>query len=149
MRRSASTQWRGNLKQGIGFISSESGKLLNIPYSYTKRFENDPGINPEELIAAAYSACFAMAMSAELDKKNLHAENIDVNVIVSLDQTEEEWRIPDIHIIVSAFVPKASKTDVKLAAETAKLNCPVSKLLRANITMEFSIGDYKTSSIHI
>ena len=148
MKRSAFIQWRGNLKEGIGFINSESGSLSNVPYSYSKRFEDEPGTNPEELIAAAFSACFAMAMSAELDKKKLRAENIDVSVTISLEQNAKEWKIPHIHLLVTAYVPKASFQEVQQAAEAARSNCPVSKLLHADITMQFIMGNYETSAVH-
>ena len=149
MKKYALTQWRGNLKQGMGFITSESGGLKNIPYSFHKRFGDEPGTNPEELIGAAYSACFAMAMSAELEKKNLRAECIDVKASVSLENTQEGWTIPKVHLTVSASVPKSEISDVKHAAELAKTTCPVSRLLNAEVTMDFCQSDHHSVEIHL
>lgn len=140
MKRSAFAEWRGNLKAGQGLISTESGSLANTSYSFSKRFENVRGTNPEELIAAAHSACFAMAFSGELDKKNLNAESIDAKAEVSLEKSGESWSIPSVHLIVVASVPGASYSDVLAAAESAKQNCPVSKLLKADITMDFELS---------
>lgn len=148
MERSASAQWRGNLKQGMGFIKTESGCLSNLPYSFLKRFGDEPGTNPEELIASAHSACFAMAMSAELDKKGMKAESIDVKARISLEKSGESWSIPRIHLDVSAYVPEASKENVEEAANTAKSNCPVSKLLNADISMTFNMVSHESSSMH-
>jgi lipoyl-dependent peroxiredoxin len=148
MERFASAQWRGNLKQGMGFIKSESGCLSNLPYSFLKRFGDEPGTNPEELIASAHSACFAMAMSAELEKLHLKAETIDVKAIVSLEKAGESWAIPRIKLDVSAMVPGASPEQVEKAAQTAKANCPISKLLKAEISMNFNLLSSESASMH-
>jgi lipoyl-dependent peroxiredoxin len=148
MERFASAQWRGNLKQGMGFLKTESGCLSNLPYSFLKRFGNEPGTNPEELIAAAHSGCFAMAMSAELDKKNMRAETIDVKATVTLGGVGEGWGIPKIHLDVSAYVPKAEIKLVEEAARIAKDQCPISKLLKADITMNFTLDSHESASMH-
>ena len=142
MERQATSQWRGD-PNGLGFIRTESGSLKNIPYSFSKRFGIESGTNPEELIAAALSSCFAMAMSAELDKKNIKAETIDVRSSVNLVETNEGWEIPKIHISASAFAPKGNRQDIYNAALFAKNNCPVSKLLNAELTMEFHLVDHQ------
>lgn len=147
MERYASAQWRGNLKQGMGFIRTESGCLSNLPYSFLKRFGQEPGTNPEELIASAHSACFAMAMSGELDKKNLKAETIDVRANVMLEQQGAGWSITKVRLDVTAFVPNASREQVEEAAQSAKANCPVSKLLNAEITMNLSIASHQSASM--
>lgn len=147
MERYASAQWRGNLKQGMGFITTESGCLSNLPYSFLKRFGNEPGSNPEELIAAAHSACFAMAMSAELEKKKLKPENIDVKANVTIEQIGEGWEISKIKLDVTANVPGASREQVEEVANSAKINCPVSKLLKADISMNFSMAGGAEASV--
>lgn len=141
MKRSASAEWRGSLKRGQGYINSESGSLSTLSYSFTKRFGEERGTNPEELIAAAHSSCFAMAVSAELEKQNLSAESILVKANVSLEQVNGAWEIPAVHLDVKISAPGIDEEKVKTAAETAKANCPVSKLLKANITMGLSISN--------
>lgn len=142
MKRSASAQWRGDLKTGQGFLSTESESLSNSPYSFAKRFTDDErGTNPEELIGAAHSGCFAMAFAGELGKQDLHPELIDVKAEVSLEKINEEWTIASVHLLVRASVPNASYQQVNEAAQSAKLNCPVSKLLKANITMDFELTE--------
>ncbi len=135
MKRTATAKWQGNLKQGQGMLTTESASLSNSPYSCAKRFENEGGTNPEELIAAAHAGCFAMAMSAELEKMNLKG-SIDVEAEVVLDKISNEWAIPEVHLKMSANVPGASANQIDEAANRAKNNCPVSKLLKANITLE-------------
>jgi osmotically inducible protein OsmC len=142
MKRSAAAQWRGNLMHGMGFISTESEGLKNLPYSFLKRFGNEPGTNPEELIAAAHAACFAMAMSAELEKANLRAEAIDVRAEVSLMKDDVGWSIPEITLAVVATVPHGDPWAVEAAAAAAKTNCPVSRLLNARINLRFSLGEH-------
>lgn len=141
MKRFASAQWRGDLKSGEGFLSTESESLSNSPYSFTKRFGDERGTNPEELIGAAHSGCFAMAFAGELAKQNFHPELIDVKAEVSLEKIGEGWGIPSVHLFVRASVPSASFQQVNEAAQSAKLNCPVSKLLKANITMDFELNE--------
>ena len=132
MKRSATSHWQGTLKQGQGTLSTESGVLNEVPYSFAKRFENERGTNPEELIGAAHSGCFAMALSGELEKKNLKAETIDVKAQVTL----ENLTISAVHLSVTLNVPGANKNQIDEAAQIAKKNCPVSRLLKAEITME-------------
>lgn len=148
MQRFASSQWRGNLKQGMGFINSESGIISNLPYSFLKRFGEEPGTNPEELIAAAHSACFAMAMSAELEQMNLTAETIDARSTVTLEKSGDSWSVPRIRLDVTAMVPGGSKDLVEKAAQTAKANCPISKLLKAEISLNFNLSSEQSASMH-
>jgi osmotically inducible protein OsmC len=138
MERSASAQWNGDIKNGQGFISTESSSISQLPYSFKKRFGEERGTNPEELIGAAHAGCFAMAMSAEFSKRNLVPERIDVTARVSLEQEGEGWVIPSIHLSVSAEVPNADWSVIEEIANTAKSNCPVSKLMNANISMELN-----------
>lgn len=139
MKRFAFAHWSGDLKQGQGTINSESGVLKNINYSFMKRFGDAKGTNPEELVASAHASCFAMAVSAELEKISLRADSIDVQSVISLEKSAESWSIPSVHLIVRAKVPGAPKDKVEAAAQSAKINCPISKLLKANITMDFQL----------
>lgn len=145
MERSASVQWQGGLKDGKGLISSESGVLSNISYSFSKRFGQEPGTNPEELIGAAHASCFTMAFSSELEKMKMKAESIDVKATVTLDKDGEGWAITTSHLDVRANVPDATSSDVEKAAQIAKTNCPVSKLLNAEVTMDFHFASSEDS----
>lgn len=147
MKRSASAHWHGGIKDGKGMISTESGALNNLPYSFSKRFGDERGTNPEELIGAAHSSCFAMALSAELSKQNIVAESIDVKAEVSIEKQGDGWDIPSVHLNVSVAAPGADKNLIETAAKSAKANCPVSKLLKANITMDFSVASEQSQSL--
>ena len=135
MQRKASAIWKGGLKDGKGSVSSTSGVLSNTPYSFTTRFENTPGTNPEELIAAAHAACFSMALSAQLGAANLTPESINTNATLSMEKLDAGWTITAIQLDVSAKVPKADAAAFEKAANDAKAGCPVSKVLNAKITM--------------
>lgn len=135
MKRNASAIWRGGLKEGSGAISTDSGVLSQTQYSFGTRFENGKGTNPEELIAAAHAGCFSMALSAELGKAGITAEKIETAASVSLDKLDTGWTITEIHLEVRAKIPGANGTTFQSAADTAKKNCPISRLLNAKITM--------------
>jgi lipoyl-dependent peroxiredoxin len=135
MQRKASAVWKGGLKDGKGSVSSASGVLSNTSYSFTTRFENSPGTNPEELIAAAHAACFSMALSAQLGNANLTPDSINTTANLSLDKLDSGWTVTAIHLDVAARVPKADNAAFQKAAEDAKAGCPISKLLNAKITM--------------
>ena len=135
MQRKASAVWKGGVKDGKGTVSSASGVLSNTAYSFTTRFENSPGTNPEELIAAAHAACFSMALSAQLGNANLTAESINTTATLSLDKLDSGWTITTIQLDVAARVPKADDAAFQKAANDAKTGCPISKLLNAKITM--------------
>lgn len=135
MQRKASAVWKGGLKDGKGTVSSASGVLSNTAYSFTTRFENSPGTNPEELIAAAHAACFSMALSAQLGNANLTAESINTTATLSLDKLDSGWTITTIQLDVAARVPNADDAAFQKAANDAKTGCPISKLLNAKITM--------------
>ncbi|MBL6854000.1 MAG: OsmC family protein [Alphaproteobacteria bacterium] len=134
-KRSGSAHWEGDLRTGKGTISTESGALAEIPYSFAKRFGDEKGSNPEEIIGAAHAACFSMALSAELAKAHITADAIDTTSTVELVQAGGGFEIPAVHLTVTVKAPGADRTKVQVATETAKANCPVSKLLRATITM--------------
>ncbi len=135
MQRKASAVWKGGLKDGKGTVSATSGVLNNTPYSFATRFENTPGTNPEELIAAAHAACFSMALSGQLGGANLTAESISTTATLTMEKLDSGWAITAVHLDVSARVPKADAAAFNKAAENAKSGCPVSKALKANITM--------------
>jgi lipoyl-dependent peroxiredoxin len=135
MQRKASAIWKGSLKEGKGSISSASGVLQNIPYSFSTRFENTPGTNPEELIAAAHAGCFSMALSAQLAGMNLTPWSIETTATLSLEKLDSGWSITAVHLDVAGRVPNADQATFQKAAENAKTGCPVSKVLKANITM--------------
>ena len=135
MQRKASAVWKGGLKDGKGSISAPGGVLNNTPYSFTTRFENAPGTNPEELIAAAHAGCFSMALSAQLGGANLTPESISTTITLSLDKLDSGWTITASHIDVVGKVPGADAAAFQKYAEAAEKGCPVSKVLNAKITM--------------
>lgn len=136
MKRSASAVWKGGIKDGRGSISTQSGVLSETQYSFSTRFEDGKGTNPEELIAAAHAGCFSMALSAQLGNDGKTAESIQTEAVVSLEKTEAGFTITAVHLKVRAKVPGATPPDFQKAAEAAKAGCPVSRVLKAEITME-------------
>src|SRR5690348_10684488 len=135
MQRTASAQWKGGLKDGKGTVSTASGVLSNTQYSFSTRFENGAGTNPEELIAAAHAGCFSMALSAQLGNAGMTAKRIETTATVSLEKLESGFAITAVHLEVQAQIPGASSEAFMKAAENAKSGCPVSKVLNAKITM--------------
>jgi osmotically inducible protein OsmC len=135
MQRAATAVWKGALKDGKGTISTASGVLANTPYSFSTRFENGQGTNPEELIAAAHAGCFTMALSAQLGTLNFTPESLRTEATVSLEKLDAGWTISKVHLDVVARVPGISSSAFDSAAASAKANCPVSRLLKAEITM--------------
>jgi osmotically inducible protein OsmC len=135
MQRKANAVWKGGLKDGKGTVSATSGVLSNTPYSFATRFENSPGTNPEELIAAAHAACFSMALSAQLSGANLTPESISTAATLTLEKLDAGWTITAVHLDVVGRVPGASAEAFNTAAQNAKSGCPVSKVLKAEITM--------------
>jgi osmotically inducible protein OsmC len=136
MKRSASAVWNGGLKDGRGTISTQSGVLAETQYSFSTRFEDGKGTNPEELIAAAHAGCFSMALSAQLANGGKTADTIQTEATVSLEKTEAGFTITAVHLKVRAKVPGATPPDFQAAADAAKAGCPVSRVLKAQITME-------------
>ncbi|HEX7862589.1 MAG TPA: OsmC family protein [Verrucomicrobiae bacterium] len=139
MKRKASAIWQGGLKDGKGTISSDSGVLKQTQYSFGTRFENGPGTNPEELIAAAHAGCFAMAFSAELGKASITPKSIEATATVTLEKSDAGFSVTTSHLDVTASVPGADRAKVQQIAEAAKAGCPISKLLKANITMNLTL----------
>lgn len=135
MNRTASAAWTGSLKEGKGSISTQSGVLSEAQYSFSTRFENGKGTNPEELIAAAHAGCFTMALSAQLGTMNFTPQSIRTTATVLLEKLEAGWTISKIHLDVTAQIAGISAAAFESATASAKANCPVSRLLKAEITM--------------
>lgn len=140
MERTASAVWRGGLKDGNGVISSQSNALKDLQYSFSTRFENGVGTNPEELIAAAHAGCFSMALSGQLTGAGLNAEKIETTAAVSLEKTDAGWSVTKIHLTTNAKVPGADKAKFDELANAAKTGCPISRLLAAaKITLDATL----------
>src|SRR6476619_1780529 len=136
MKRKASAVWQGGLKDGKGTISTDSGVLANTQYSFSTRFEDGQGTNPEELIAAAHAGCFSMALSGQLGNAGMTAESINTTASVTLEKTDAGFTITKVHLDVTAKIPGAESAAFETAANNAKAGCPVSRLLKAEITMD-------------
>ena len=136
MQRKASAHWSGGLKDGKGTITSGSGVLKDTPYSFSTRFESQPGTNPEELIAAAHAGCFTMALSAQLGNSGMTAQALDTTATVTLEKLDAGFTITAIHLQVTAKIAGADQAKFAEAAKNAKEGCPVSRVLKANITMD-------------
>lgn len=136
MQRTGSAHWSGGLKDGKGTVSTQSGVLNQTQYSFSTRFENGFGTNPEELIAAAHAGCFSMALSAQLGSAGMTAESIDTKATLTLDKTEAGFTITSVHLDVKVRIPGADQAKFDEAAQNAKKGCPVSRVLNANITMD-------------
>ena len=135
MQRKATAEWRGGLKDGKGSISTGSGTLSNAQYSFGTRFEQGTGTNPEELIAAAHAGCFSMALSAQLGEAGITPESIQTSATVTLEKQADGWAVTKSHLEVRAKIPGGDRAKFDQAAENAKKGCPISKLLKADITM--------------
>ncbi len=135
MERKSSAIWNGDLKSGKGTISTDSGVLKDTQYSFSTRFENGIGTNPEELIAAAHAGCFSMAFSAQLGEAKLTPSSIRTTAPATFETTDAGFTVTRIHLDVVASVPGASQAAFDLAAANAKAGCPISRLLNAEITM--------------
>lgn len=136
MKRNGSAVWKGGLKDGKGTVSTQSGVLKNAQYSFSARFENGMGTNPEELIAAAHAGCFSMALSGQLAGAGMTAESINTTATVSLEKVDAGFSITSVHLDVTARIPGADQKAFEIAAAAAKAGCPVSRVLNATITMD-------------
>ena len=136
MQRTASAHWSGGLKDGKGTVSTQSGVLNQTQYSFSTRFENGAGTNPEELIAAAHAGCFSMALSAQLGNAGMTAESIDTKATLTMDKTDAGFTITSVHLDVKVRVPGADQAKFDEAAQNAKKECPVSRVLNADITLD-------------
>lgn len=136
MQRSATAEWRGDLKGGKGTISTDSGVLSDTQYSFSTRFEEGKGTNPEELIAAAHAGCFSMALSAQLGERGITPESLRTKATVTLDKTADGFTVTKSHLSLNARVPGVDRAKFDEATKAAKEGCPISKLLKAEITLD-------------
>jgi osmotically inducible protein OsmC len=136
MQRKASARWQGTVKEGAGTIATQSGTLKDTPYSFTSRFGDAKGTNPEELVAAAHAGCFTMALSFMLNSAGFTADAIDTEAALTMDQANGAWTINSIHLTTRARVPKIEAAQFAEIAANAKANCPVSRVLNATITLD-------------
>jgi osmotically inducible protein OsmC len=140
IRKHGSARWTGDLKTGKGHISTETGALRDQPYGFNTRFEDGAGTNPEELIGAAHASCFSMALSMILGQHELVAESIETRATVHLEEKDGGFHVPKIHLDVTATIPGADEAQFMKAAQEAKENCPISKLMTAEITMDANLA---------
>ena len=140
MNRKAFAAWQGGLKDGRGTLTTESKVLSNTPYSFATRFESSPGTNPEELLGAAHAGCFSMALSLILGEAGIKPEKIDTGATVTLEKQDSGFAITRVHLDVTVKAPGADRAKFNEAAQKAKANCPVSKVLRAEITMDAKLA---------
>ncbi len=139
IKRRGSAAWQGGLKDGKGSISTESGALREYPYGFASRFEGQKGSNPEELIGAAHAACFTMALSLILGEAKLRAEQMDTSAEVTLEQVEGGFAITAVHLTLKAKIPGADQATFEKLAGMAKAGCPVSKLMKAEISLDATL----------
>ncbi|MCH4090075.1 OsmC family protein [Acetobacter sp.] len=140
IRKFGTAHWEGNIKEGKGLISTESGALKDQPYGFNTRFEGKPGSNPEELIGAAHASCFTMALSLILGDAGYTATSLDTKAVVSLDKQEGGFAITAINLTLSGTVPGVSQEEFQTLAQKAKENCPVSKLFKTEITLDATLS---------
>ena len=131
-----SAKWQGGIKDGKGAISTKSGALKDYPYGFASRFEGKPGSNPEELIGAAHAACFTMALSLILGEAKLTATEMNTSAKVTLEQVEGGFAITAVHLTLRAKIPGIDQKAFEELANKAKAGCPVSKVLKADITLD-------------
>jgi len=136
MKRTGSAVWQGGLKDGRGTVSTESGALRETQYSFSTRFEEGTGTNPEELLAAAHAGCFSMALSKQLEDAGMRADRIETTATVRLEKTDAGFTITKVHLDLTASVPNADRAAFEQAAAGAKAGCPVSRLFNAEITLD-------------
>jgi len=136
MKRSAQAKWQGDLKSGIGTLSTPSGTLATTPYSFHSRFEQGKGTNPEELLAAAHAGCFTMALSARLGEVGLKATSLETSCTITLEQKDGGFAITESHLELKAKVPGATAEAFEKATKAAETGCPVSKLFNTKITLD-------------
>jgi lipoyl-dependent peroxiredoxin len=140
MKRTATASWKGSLKDGSGTISAASGIFSNVPYNTGGRFETGQGTSPEELIAAAHASCFSMALSAELGKLGVTPDALDAKATVTLEKLPSGWTVTASHLEVTGKIPGNDKAKFQQAADAAKAGCPISRLLKAEITLDAKLA---------
>jgi|SRR5205085_6590436 len=140
MNRTASAHWSGGLKDGKGTFSAQSGVFKDTPYSFAKRFESEPGTNPEELIAAAHASCFTMALSNQLGTAGMTVQGLDTTCTVTFEKTDAGFTITQSHLAVTGRITGGDEAKFQEAAQKAKAGCPISRVLNTNITMEAKLA---------
>ena len=140
MKRTASAHWEGNLKEGKGTVSTQSGVLAKTQYSFSTRFEDGIGTNPEELIAAAHAGCFSMALSGKLGEAGMTATSIDTEAKLTMEKTDAGFTVTEIVLDVAVQMPGADEAKFNDAAEKAKAGCPISRLLNCKISMNAKLN---------
>jgi lipoyl-dependent peroxiredoxin len=141
MQRKASAIWQGDLKAGKGTLSTDSGVLKQTPYSFHSRFESGIGTNPEELLAAAHAGCFTMALSAQLGGAGIVAQKLETTATITLDKVGDGFSITKSHLDLVATIPGADKAKFDAAVKAAETGCPVSKLFKAEITVNATLNN--------
>ena len=139
MKRSASAVWKGGLKDGRGTVSTETGTVSNVPYTFSMRFENEKGTNPEELIASAHAACFSMALSLLMANEGLTTESIDTTCTVNFENVNGAWTVTASHLQTKVKSPNADSGKFQKVADAAKAGCPISRLLNTKITLDATL----------
>ena len=140
MKRKASAAWHGGLKDGKGTVSTASGVLSDTQYSFSTRFEDGVGTNPEELIAAAHAGCFSMALSGQLGNAGMVADSIATEATLTMEKLEQGWTVTEVHLDVTVSIPGGDQAKFEEAANNAKAGCPISRLLNAKITMDAKLN---------
>lgn len=139
MTRTAKAVWSGDLKTGNGRVGTGSGAIEDLAYSFRTRFEEEPGTNPEELIAAAHAGCFSMATSAELGKAGFMPNSLNTSATLTFEPVDGKPTVTKIHLELVGDVPNCSEEDFLAAANGAKAGCPISRLLNCEITLSASL----------
>ena len=140
IKKTASSNWSGDIKSGKGTISTQSGALDNQPYGFNTRFEDKPGSNPEELVGAAHSACFSMALSLALGEAGFTADDISTKATVSLDEVDDGFAVSEIELVVNAKITDISNEQFQALCEDTKKGCPISKLLNTSIKITATLN---------
>ena len=140
IHKHGSAHWSGDIKRGKGTVSTESGVLNQQPYGFNTRFEGEKGTNPEELIGAAHAACFSMALSLMLGEAGYTADSIDTTADVSLDKTDGGFAITKVALKSKVTVPGIAPQQFDGTIQKAKAGCPVSQLLKAEITLDYKLN---------
>jgi osmotically inducible protein OsmC len=135
MDRKATAVWTGGLKDGKGTLSTDSGVLKQAQYSFSTRFENGIGTNPEELLAAAHAGCFTMALSAQLGNAGMTAQKLETTATITLAKVGDGFSVTKSHLDLVANIPGADKAKFDAAVKAAETGCPVSKLFKAEISV--------------
>lgn len=136
MERKATAVWQGDLRHGQGTLTTESKVLSNTPYSFSTRFESSPGTNPEELLGAAHAGCFTMALSAQLGEAGIKPERIETKATITLEKLDSGYTVTHSHLDVAVKAAGADKVKFEAAATKAKTGCPLSKVMKAEISMD-------------